>query len=456
MNLEEAALDFLRQLKTAQEVEALRHACLRFMVQGWLAFSGTDIATITLYRACNQKNVKELAELYVPEIMSRAAHSSLLAKVEASTEAQLALLRAADAVAASLPSVPDDEYWTYGQDWESRLFPKSVVIEPADARFGGRYMVVRRPRPASPSPAALQGLPLLNSLLNHRIIPEQVDRVEFTLSGFRPSEEVHSPNSVPAEKDSPATLRAYSGGYETLRDWSATNPRHEGGRKVYFSEEGGIEPAKRLEEMKQHLRDAVAQGAGLVVLPELTISERLRGSFAHWCSQQSFPHDLIILAGTAHLLDYEANGERRNRAWLMRGDGVSSDAWQDKIIPYQTNTEKEDISPGGRKSLVHFIVGHWVINIMICIDFFDGTIVNLPDIAQGSLTIVPSMGNEATARGHIGRCKALAVVGDPAVVIAQEMDNHPAAWTYVFHGQKADPVDAKVRDRVTIADLPLR
>lgn len=428
MRLQSVTDEFKEQLhRSGGAPDGVREACLRFLVQGWISLNSLVVED----RRWDPQRIEEIA-LTFAELFNNEHNAVWQTE---STDEQLAALRAADIIAAGLPASNDDEYRLYGHEFESSLFLREIDIAPRDSHYGSNFKIIRRSRNRLSQPAFSARSPISFSIREHIVCPSQHSNVRFSWSGFR-----RSPRSKKTDKrnGNDAAIQVYAGGYEVGRQW---RPSILAGRDcaIFFSEEGGIDVDNRLSELQQHILTAVRQRARIVVLPELTISSHLRGQLAYWCAiTDEVPDDLIILPGTYHINDPRRG--KRNRAWLLRGDGVSVEHSQDKLLPYKTQKLIEDIVQDD-PIIVNYIFDDFILNVLICIDFCDAeTTTPLPSVVPASIILVPAMGDSATVRAHVRRCENLKAKGRPAVVIAQEaLGNNPASWSWVFDGRQFIP-----------------
>jgi hypothetical protein len=454
--LRKFAEEYLQAISAATEREEdLLRASHAFIARAWLALTDIDkIVERVFYRSAKRGIIQIEAERLETEIRSGTLVSCNLH----APELQLALLRAADETAARLYYANDD-YPEHPRQ-RGRMSLGGVRVWPVHIEAGLEagpidvdvLLLPRRNR----SPAAKQGVPLYATIINHRVLRRTRGRLNFEFGRFgeRPRAETAAEPSSSADE----TVRVYVGGYSTSREWPVQEVDPEHGRKIYFSEAGGLDHGTRLRDIQNHVHEAIKHHAAFIVLPELTISDALLGDFVYWCTTQAFPASTVIVPGTAHVI---RDGIRRNEAWLVRGDGVCADKPQYKLMPYQSDVEAEGIDPAKNPTVVNFLQEHWIANILTCIDFCDGD-AQWPRLVDGSIILVPSMGSSSTVSAHLAMCGTLKHAGGPPVLISQEMvateqpkeeRKEPNWWACVFDGGHADVTAAEAGKLCKVAAL---
>jgi hypothetical protein len=454
--LRKFAEDYLEAISSASgSEESLLKASHAFIARAWLALSDIEkISERVYYRSAKRGIIQIQAERLETEIRSWTSVTCDLSI----PESQLALLRAADETAARIYYANDDYPEHPRQRGKTslgavRIWPVRLAEETGSSPIDVDILLLPR---RNRSPAARQGVPLPATIINHRVLRRSRGRLTFEFGRFgeRPKGSA-APDAMARRSEK---VCVYVGGYSNPREWPAqgVDPDHQ--RKIYFSEAEGLDHEARLQEIQDHVHEAVKHDAAFLVLPELTISDALLGDFVYWCTTQSLPASMVIVPGTAHVI---RDGMRRNEAWLVRGDGVCADRPQYKLMPYQSDLEAEGIDPVQDPVVVNFLQEDWIANILTCIDFCDGD-AQWPRLVDGSIILVPSMGSSSTVSAHLAMCGSLKYAGGPPVLISQEMVSaDPTAaqpgklnwWACVFDGGHAEVTATEVSELCKVTTL---
>lgn len=160
---------------------------------------------------------------------------------------------------------------------------------------------------------------------------------------------------------------------------------------------------------------AVAAGARIVVLPELSVTERLAARLQSWVQRRDGL--TVLAAGSFH---HRAGGRARNTAvvWVR---GVSEPLLHDKHSPGDRPLP-EDIEPDGRPELRIYVADGWHLVVAICRDLLNPDAVHALAEVGANLVLVPAMTESSLAfAGHaaqlVGSCQAIVAVA-----------NNPATW----------------------------
>ncbi|WP_084027848.1 NUDIX domain-containing protein [Mycobacterium avium] len=164
---------------------------------------------------------------------------------------------------------------------------------------------------------------------------------------------------------------------------------------------------------------AVEEGASIVVLPELCVTESLAHRLQEWVSREDGPR--LLVAGSYH----HRGGFPRKRAntaisWVQ---GHPSPLMHDKHSPAE-HPIVEDIQPQGWPELrVYVTADGWHLMVAICRDLLNPEAVHALTEAGANLVLVPAMSETlAPFTGQIGH---LVSSGQAFVAVA----NNPADWS---------------------------
>jgi 8-oxo-dGTP pyrophosphatase MutT (NUDIX family) len=185
-----------------------------------------------------------------------------------------------------------------------------------------------------------------------------------------------------------------------------------------------IDVDRQRREISQLVGAAVAEGAGIVVFPELCLTESLAAELRDWVRRADGPR--LLVAGTYHHLDQTPDGgsppRRRNTAvtWVR---GHNEPLRHDKHSPGDRPIV-EDIQPQGWPELrVYVTADGWHLMIAICRDLLNPQAVYALTEAGVNLLLVPAMSE--TLVPFSGPTAHL--VGSAQALIA--VANNPADWS---------------------------
>ncbi len=183
-------------------------------------------------------------------------------------------------------------------------------------------------------------------------------------------------------------------------------------------------PVRPKDEDKQHqeidrlIGTAVANGASIVVLPELCVTEALAARLQGWTCRTGGP--TMLVAGSYHHEDEHDGSPRRRNTAVAYLRGVASPLTQDKHSPADRPVN-EDIRPQGWPELrIHVSDDGWHLVLAICRDLLNPHAVHALAEAGCNLLLVPAMSETLVAFGGpaanlVGSSQAfLAVANNPA------------------------------------------
>lgn len=186
-------------------------------------------------------------------------------------------------------------------------------------------------------------------------------------------------------------------------------------------------PLRQREEINDLIGAAVAAGASIVVLPELSVIESLATELGDWVRR---PDGLrLLVAGSYHhetdvAVDGVARSGRRRRntavAWVR---GADRPLTHDKHSPADRPV-LEDIQPQGWPELrIYVSADGWHLVIAICRDLLNPNAVHALTEAGANLILVPAMSETLVPFG--GPVAQLVSCDQAFVVVA----NNPAHWS---------------------------
>lgn len=193
-------------------------------------------------------------------------------------------------------------------------------------------------------------------------------------------------------------------------------------------------PVRPVDERRQHreidrlIGSAVAEGASVVVLPELCVTEQLAAQLQDWTARPHGPQ--LLVAGSYHHDDehLDAGGgsparpRRRNTA-VAYLRGCPTPLTHDKHSPADRPV-KENIQTAGWPQLrVHVSSDGWHLVIAICRDLLNPHAVHALAEAGVNLVLVPAMSETLVAFG--GPVAQLVGAGQAFVAVA----NNPADFS---------------------------
>lgn len=187
------------------------------------------------------------------------------------------------------------------------------------------------------------------------------------------------------------------------------------------------DPDRQRADVDRLVATAVAAGASIVVLPELSVTEPLARDLERWVRRPGGPR--LLVAGSFHTeapgpgaVDASAVGRRRNTAltWVRGGDGPLV---QDKHSPADRPVH-EDIRPEGWPELrVYVTADGWHLVVAICRDLLNPHAVHALSEAGANLVLVPAMSETLLAFGG----PVAQLVGSEQALVA--VANNPAQWS---------------------------
>ena len=186
-------------------------------------------------------------------------------------------------------------------------------------------------------------------------------------------------------------------------------------------------PVRPKDENKQHqeidrlIGAAVANGASVVLLPELCVTESLAARLQGWTCRAGGPR-MLVAGSYPHDDEHDGAPRRRNTA-VAYLRGVASPLTQDKHSPADRPV-KEDIQPQGWPQLrVHVSDDGWHLVLAICRDLLNPHAVHALTEAGANLLLVPAMSETLVAFG--GPVANLVGSGQAFVAVA----NNPANFS---------------------------
>ena len=198
---------------------------------------------------------------------------------------------------------------------------------------------------------------------------------------------------------------------------------------------------RQRERIDSLLAAAVAEGASIVVLPELCVDETLARALEDWVRRPVGPR--LLVAGSFHHEDPPDStaarrvGRRRNTAmvWVRGREGP---LLHDKHSPADRPV-LEDLQPQGWPELrVYVTEDGWHLVIAICRDLLNPHAVHALTEAGANLVLVPAMSETLVP---FGGPVAQLVGEDQALVVVA---NNPALWSGPEHPKAQRPARALV------------
>jgi 8-oxo-dGTP pyrophosphatase MutT (NUDIX family) len=174
--------------------------------------------------------------------------------------------------------------------------------------------------------------------------------------------------------------------------------------------------AQRIDRL---LREATDEGASVVVLPELSVTESLAKQLESWVRR---PGPLrLLVAGSFHHIDPVDRGQRANRA-VAWARGHPAPLIHDKHSPADRPIV-EDITPSGWPEVrIHVTADGWHLVIAVCRDLLNPHAVHALSEAGANLVLAPSMSETLLPFGG----PVAQLVGSTQAIIA--VANNPADW----------------------------
>lgn len=175
---------------------------------------------------------------------------------------------------------------------------------------------------------------------------------------------------------------------------------------------------KQHQEIDRLISAAVANGASIVVLPELCVTESLAARLQGWTCRAGGPR--MLVAGSYHHADDHDGSPRRRNTAVAYLRGMSAPLTQDKHSPADLPV-REDIQPQGWPELrIHVSDDGWHLVLAICRDLLNPHAVHALAESGANLLLVPAMSETLVAFGGpvanlVGSGQALvAVANNPA------------------------------------------
>ncbi|WP_219816413.1 NUDIX domain-containing protein [Arthrobacter sp. 4R501] len=178
---------------------------------------------------------------------------------------------------------------------------------------------------------------------------------------------------------------------------------------------------KQHQEIDRLISAAVANGASIVVLPELCVTESLAARLQSWTCRTGGPK--MLVAGSYHHDDEHLGSPRRRNTAVAYLRGTPAPLTQDKHSPADRPV-KEGIQPQGWPQLrVHVSDDGWHLVLAICRDLLNPHAVHALAESGVNLLLVPAMSETLVAFG--GPVANLVGSGQAFVAVA----NNPADFS---------------------------
>ncbi|MGA2400562.1 MAG: nitrilase-related carbon-nitrogen hydrolase [Syntrophobacteraceae bacterium] len=163
------------------------------------------------------------------------------------------------------------------------------------------------------------------------------------------------------------------------------------------------EPETRWSSVSEALEEALAAGAAVVVLPELTICPILRRRVRDWLDDHPDHPFILVLPGSFH---EEKDGKVFNIAELVNYSGYPL-LHHRKLTRFGTKEKLEGIVTGSHIELLDTSIG--LIGIPICLDFCEeGNVFNsLWETIGAECLLVPAFGWDTSIHAHLSRAGEL-------------------------------------------------
>ncbi len=213
--------------------------------------------------------------------------------------------------------------------------------------------------------------------------------------------------------------KAYAGYYSDHCDWPIEN-----GKPIAFAPNPGFDLNARRDAFFNHLNEATEQGAAILLLPELTMTQDLVSAIIADLVRRSTDDKQcpLIMPGTFHA---QVGAKRRNRAVVLSGTGEILIS-QFKLKPFVEESFNEGIDPGEHISILLTPIGP--LAVFICRDFCDDEHPEKDVLRKLRLKniLVPSMGAKNTEDRHLTRLDGAASLNEWRVLIAQQSSDAKA------------------------------
>lgn len=205
------------------------------------------------------------------------------------------------------------------------------------------------------------------------------------------------------------------------------HPNHDLGELGFIPGRDGpafpVQPADlqaQRQRLDRLLTEASAAGAGVVVLPELSVTADLAADLESWVRRPG-PVRLLV-AGSFHHADPTDPTKRANRAlaWVR---GHAQPLSQDKHSPADRPVTEDITPPGWPEIRVHVTADGWHVVIAVCRDLLNPQAVHALTEAGANLVLAPSMTETLVPFG--GPVAQLVGTGQALVAVA----NNPCDWS---------------------------
>ena len=193
-------------------------------------------------------------------------------------------------------------------------------------------------------------------------------------------------------------------------------------------------PVRPVDEQRQHreidrlIGSAVAEGASVVVLPELCVTEQLAAQLQDWTARPDGPQ--LLVAGSYHHDDEHHNASgggpaqpRRRNTAVAYLRGSPTPLTHDKHSPADRPVNENIETSGWPQLRVHVSSDGWHLVIAICRDLLNPHAVHALTEAGVNLVLVPAMSETLVAFG--GPVAQLVGAGQAFVAVA----NNPANFS---------------------------
>jgi hypothetical protein len=248
-------------------------------------------------------------------------------------------------------------------------------------------------------------------LLHHRLLPRMVDSHEVRLvaNDMRPA----------AGRDEPRhPLRLGAALFRNPQ--LVTRPTVTGNDKAFVAT--GLICDDAPGHVTRQMDAALDASCFAVVWPELSVTPDLLRRIKTGLAQRSLSADArpapeVVVAGSWHEPE---EGRHVNRARILDGYGAELASY-DKVIPYiDKDLGAEDIRPGRRLPVV--VTGGYLVGFAICKDFCDVAADSPFFSLHLDFVLVPSMGDEATMKGHQNTAKRIQATFGTRTFVVQQCD----------------------------------
>lgn len=179
------------------------------------------------------------------------------------------------------------------------------------------------------------------------------------------------------------------------------------GKRVFFRVRPRDVP-RQAELVRKLVERADAEGAQVLVLPELTVPGAVVAGVESWLSTTARSLRLVV-AGTEHV---EEGGRRLNRCTILAPGTSGSRVLLEKMVPAEIDQSVEDLRGQERGATIH-MSKYWSLATLVCRDFLERDLVHRLAAAGLRLALVPAM----TAKTDVFATRALELVTDAQAVV---------------------------------------